>query len=70
MSDSETRLIDRRCRCGKLATEIHRACEWHDATSAEAARDLQAAYLAATAPKPGRLGRMRDRLAGWIGYRP
>lgn len=39
---SETRMIDRRCRCGKPATELHRDCAWHDATSAQYAADLLA----------------------------
>lgn len=46
MSNSETRLRDRRCRCGKPAVELHRDCAWHDSVSAEYARDLHAALFA------------------------
>jgi hypothetical protein len=67
MSDSETRLIDRRCRCGTHATQINRDCKWHDSVSAHHAADLQAAYLRLAAtpePKRGWLGRLLDRLFG------
>ncbi len=36
----ETRIVNRRCRCGKPATERHQECAWHGATSADYARDL------------------------------
>jgi hypothetical protein len=38
----ETRLIDRRCRCGKLAAEPRKECEWHAHGSAQYAADLLA----------------------------
>lgn len=37
----EERLVDRRCRCGKYARELHRECAWHDATSAQYAAELE-----------------------------
>jgi len=49
----EERLLDRRCRCGAMATEIDRACHWHDATSAQYAATLLAVLKAADAVAPG-----------------
>lgn len=40
-SEAETRIKDRRCRCGKHAAEQHKDCLWHAAVSADYARDLQ-----------------------------
>lgn len=61
---AETRLIDRRCRCGGLAAEVDRTCAWHDSVSARYAADLQAAYLAAVGERSGWLGRLLDRVFG------
>jgi len=36
----ETRMVDRRCRCGTLATEQSRGCQWHAAVSALYAAEL------------------------------
>jgi hypothetical protein len=36
----ETRLIDRRCRCGKLLAHPHPPCHWHAHGSAQYADDL------------------------------
>jgi hypothetical protein len=38
----ETRLINRRCRCGKPLAEMSNRCEWHGAGSARYAADLLA----------------------------
>jgi hypothetical protein len=38
----EIRLIDRRCRCGKLLAELSEGCAWHPARSARYAADLLA----------------------------
>jgi hypothetical protein len=40
MSDAETRLLNRRCRCGKGAAEREPRCAWHAAVSADYAADL------------------------------
>lgn len=47
-SAAETRLVNRRCRCGKLAFERNPGCAWHAATSADYANDLACALIAAT----------------------
>jgi hypothetical protein len=39
-SDAERRLVDRRCRCGRLVTAAAPGCQWHEAVAAEYARDL------------------------------
>lgn len=53
--DSETRLIDRRCRCSRPATELHRDCFWHDSVSAQYARDLLAEVVRLRATSAPRL---------------
>lgn len=37
---AEARLINRRCRCGKLLAEPSAGCHWHETGSAHYARDL------------------------------
>lgn len=38
--EHETRLLNRRCRCGRTATEPGKGCQWHESVAAEYARDL------------------------------
>lgn len=40
-SEAETRITDRRCRCGGLLAERAPDCHWHAAGSADYARDLR-----------------------------
>lgn len=40
IGNHETRLIDRRCRCGKLLAESSKGCIWHPTGSTRYAADL------------------------------
>lgn len=46
-SEPESRLIDRRCRCGRLAAVNVPDCGWHASVSARYAADLLASLAAA-----------------------
>lgn len=51
--DSEHRLLSRRCRCGKPATEMSEGCVWHEEVTAHYAATLLAVLKAAEAAAPG-----------------
>lgn len=51
MNDTETRLIDRRCRCGRLLADVAILCEWHVTAQAAYIRSLTEVVRASTLPE-------------------
>jgi DNA repair exonuclease SbcCD ATPase subunit len=72
-SEAESRLVDRRCRCGRPAARLQRECWWHPSVSAEYAHDLADALAAvrverdALAVENERLNEVLDDIRGPLG---
>lgn len=62
----EIRLINRRCRCGKLLTEVSDGCEWHPARSAQYAADLLAYTALLGRPTHGLWSRIATRVSTYL----
>ncbi len=62
----EIRLINRRCRCGKLLAELSEGCAWHPVGSARYAADLLAYIAFFGRPTTGLWSRITARISTYL----